>query len=135
MEKDEEPVIYKGITIFDEFDSGFLKILSKVYKLRYYDSIKEPVYYGFLKEQVLGELDFTINSVENGLGIHNDKGESWKTPYKIDESNKLSAVFENNYILKGWDKKEYMERKGNFFAIYIDNNKSELLIKWKTEQG
>ncbi|MFT4155148.1 hypothetical protein [Parafilimonas sp.] len=50
--------------MFDVLDPVFLEILGKAYKYRYYDenTITKPDTIGFLINQFLGTLDFTVDS-------------------------------------------------------------------------
>jgi hypothetical protein len=123
-----------GIDIFNDLDINFLKLLSKVYKLRYYDKIENQVNYGFIKWQALGELDFAINIIENRTTLKLSSGDLWKSPYKAAVEVKEQALFEENYILNGIDKKEYMEREGKYVVLNIDMNLDEFLIEGPLKQ-
>ena len=123
-----------GIDIFNELDINFLKLLSKVYKLRYYDKIESQVFYSFIKWQALWELDFTINIIENRTSFKLSSGESWKSPYKSAIEVKDKTLFEENYVLNGIDKKQYMEREGKSVIINIDKNLNEVHIEGPLKQ-
>ena len=111
---------YTDITI--HLDERFLEVLGKAYQARYYDNLTQPITISFFINQLLGELDFTINFIENLITLKTPNGEPFKTPYKraIDE-NVLDLYF-NNYILQKIPKKEFMEAVDNGFAVYIDYN-------------
>lgn len=57
--------------MFDVLDLVFLDVLSKAYKYRYYDkkTITKPDTIGFLINQFLGTLDFTIFKLDSLLII------------------------------------------------------------------
>ena len=110
--------------IFDVLDPVFLTILGKVYKYRYYDekTITKPDTIGFLVNQFIGTLDFTILKLdslfilsynENGISIPLD------TRLKSAAKNSLPDLWLNNYVLHGLDKIEFMNRKSKAFGIYI----------------
>ncbi len=101
---------YRDIT--QDFDPVFLDILVKVYKIRYYDSIKEPILIGFYLNQFIGTLDETIHSLEK---LVEDK-----TPYKRAAENKDSHLYENNFILKKKNKKAFMEKPDIGFSVRIN---------------
>ncbi|MBZ4042614.1 hypothetical protein [Flavobacterium hibisci] len=45
--------------VSEEFDPLFLEILTKAFKIRYYDNLREPIFIGFYLNQFIGELDWT----------------------------------------------------------------------------
>lgn len=116
---------YYDITEF--FDDRFLKILSNVYKIRYYDKIQKPIQIGFFINQFIGELDFAISFIENKviLNVKNQNGEIVNSPYKHDVEVKEHHLFFNNYILNDLPKKDHMEKIDNGFIIYVDSNNPE----------
>jgi hypothetical protein len=110
--------------MFDVLDPVFLDILGKVYRYRYYDekTITKPDTIGFLVNQFLGTLDFTIlkldslfiiSKQENGLTILQD------TQLKRAAKSGLPDLWLNNYVLNKIDKTEFMNRKSKAFGLYI----------------
>lgn len=107
--------------ITQKIDDRFLSILGKVYSIRYYDDIKQPVTIGFFVNQFVGELDYVINLFETIVitGLRNEHGNLISTPYHQAISDKDKDLFENNYILNGLSKKEHMEKEDTGFAIHV----------------
>ncbi|HMK04264.1 MAG TPA: hypothetical protein VK489_08740 [Ferruginibacter sp.] len=98
--------------ITKNFDPVFLSILEKAFKIRYYDGLKKPVTISFYLNQFLGELDQTIYNLEKliNLGLAYSQAVKSKDPH----------LFENNFILRKQDKKEFMEKPDTAFSVYID---------------
>lgn len=109
----------------NKFDKRFLDILSKAYKIRYYNNLQEPITIGFFVNQFIGELDFAIYFMEFKVfqGISKEDGSHVTTEYKRAIEEKVEHLYLNNYILKGISKKEHMEQEDNGFAIYLDASK------------
>jgi len=103
-----------NIPFFDKFDEKYLKLLSRVYDLRYYDHIKGEQSIGFYKWQVLGELDYMVNIIESSIN------KSFKSQYlEYIEDNRL---FRENYILNNINKKDFMERKGLACVLLLNDS-------------
>jgi hypothetical protein len=67
--------------LFEKIDGHFLGLLSKAYKIRYYDKITEPMTIGFFRNQFLGELDGAIELFERLLILKKaDSGEAVLSP-------------------------------------------------------
>jgi hypothetical protein len=118
-----------GIEIFSELDHNFIQLLSKVYKLRYYDKVQNQVNYSFIKWQVLAELDFTVGIIEERTSFKYSNDVTWESPYKMAVRTKDDKVFCENYYLNGLSKKEYMEREGKAIVVNIDQNLEEIVIE------
>lgn len=94
-----------------KFDPVFLNILEKVYKIRYYDNLKEPLFIGFYLNQFIGELDDTIHSLEQLFPN--------TSPYTRAVKNNTHHLYENNFILNKLNKKEFMEKPDTGFSVRI----------------
>lgn len=77
--------------VIDDIDPVFLNIVVKVYKIRYYDNLKEPILIGFYLNQFIGTLDDTIHSLEQLIQD--------KTPYKRAVENNDPNLYKNNFVL------------------------------------
>lgn len=110
------------------FDSVFLEILENVYKIRYYDRIEKPIFIGLYLNQFIGELDQTIDFLENYVmkvqGLTNTI-----TPYQRAIRNNDPNLFDNNFVLRKQDKKEFMETPDCGFSISIQINSSNQIVK------
>lgn len=110
--------------LIEKIDKSFLDILSKGYRLRYYDNIREPITIGFFKNQFLGELDGTIELCERLFILHkvkDGKTEKLLSPLKMDYNvNKNPDLSENNWVTTPEkDKKKFMENNCIGFAVYL----------------
>lgn len=94
-----------------KFDPVFLNILEKVYKIRYYDNLKEPLFIGFYLNQFIGELDDTIHSLEQLFPN--------TSPYTRAVKNRDHHLHENNFILNKQNKKEFMQKPDTGFSVSI----------------
>jgi len=94
------------------FDPVFLNILENAFKIRYYDGLKEPVTIGLYINQFIGELDQTIYNFERSIDLGME--------YRRAVENKDPQLFENNFILNGQDRREFMEKPDTAFSIQID---------------
>jgi len=104
----------------DKLDEGFLSVLGKSYKYRYYDDVETPESIGFILNQFLGELDYTVAYMESAFILTNDKGERVESAYQKAIKNEDPAIVTNNYILQKIPKKEFMNRVSDAYAVYID---------------
>lgn len=104
--------------VTQEFDPVFVAILEKAFKIRYYDKIEKPIFMGFYINQFIGELDYTINYLENFIFNTQSCGQPI-TVYNKAVINKDSDLYYNNFILNKKNKKYFMEKPDIGFSIYI----------------
>ena len=105
-----------------KFDEGFFSILGKAYKYRYYDIVSQPESIGFLINQFLGELDYTVNFMEKAFIMTNEKGEQIDSEYQKALKEGEAAIVTNNYLVEKIPKKEFMNRISNAYALHINPN-------------
>jgi hypothetical protein len=110
--------------MFDVLDPVFLAILGKAYKYRYYDekTVTKPDTIGFLVNQFLGTLDFTILKLDSLFVITSEKDGvtiSQDTQLKRAAKSGLPDLWLNNYVLNKIDKVEFMNRKSKAFGLHI----------------
>ena len=110
--------------IFDVLDPVFLDILSKAYKYRYYDenTLTKPDTIGFLINQFLGTLDFTIFKLDSLVIINQEQyGSIIRQDSVLIRTAKSGSpdLLLNNYILNNVDKTEFMNRKSKAFGLHI----------------
>jgi len=101
-----------------EFDPVFLDILQNAFKIRYYDRIEKPIFMGFYINQLIGELDYTIDFMERYIANSQNGGESISA-YNRAIKNNDSHLYENNFILRKENKKDFMEKPDIGFSIHI----------------
>lgn len=104
--------------VTQEFDPVFVAILKKAFKIRYYDKIEKPISMGFYINQFIGELDYTINYLENFIFNTQSCGQPI-TVYNKAIINKDPDLYYNNFILNKENKKHFMEKPDIGFSIHI----------------
>ena len=102
-----------------EFDSVFLNILQDAFRIRYYDKINDPIFMGFYINQFIGELDYSIDFIERFISNSQNNGKSMSKYFSAIKNND-AHLYENNYVLRKENKKEFMERTDIGFSIYIN---------------
>lgn len=109
--------------VLEKIDSRFLYILSRVYRLRYFDNVKEIESIGFIKNQFIGELDGTMAYFENAYKFDHSEGEQVLSPLKTAYKNEVPDLIHNNWIYLKIPKEEFMNRDFDAFAISIHPEK------------
>lgn len=104
--------------VTEGFDPVFLAILENAFKIRYYDKLKKPIFMGFYINQFIGELDYTIDFLEKFITTTQSGGQSL-TLYSKAVKNSDAHLYQNNFILKKENKKDFMEKPDVGFSIYI----------------
>ena len=111
--------------VLDQIDPNFLSILGKAYAYRYFDKKTEVDYIGVSINQILAELDFTVNFFEDVIELFDHQNaEKIDTSYHIDFKAKDKHLVENNYLLEGVSKKEFMERPTVLYSLRINPGKN-----------
>ena len=119
-----ESMIKDCYTYISKFlDERFLGVLGKAYQARYYDNLNAPIMISFFKNQLIGELDYTVSFIEKIVTLKGDQGIELKTPYQFAVAGKEPDLFENNYVLNGILKRDFMEMPDEGFGYYIDVQK------------
>jgi hypothetical protein len=105
--------------------------LGKAYLARYYDDLKHPLTIGFFIGQILCELDYAVNIMEQILNVKDGNGNEIPSPYKRAAMEKNPDLITNNFIFQKISKKDFMEKPHQGFAIHIDpiNGYKELEAK------
>lgn len=109
--------------VLERIDSRFLSILSQVYRLRYFDNVKEVESIGFIKNQFIGELDGAMAFFENVYKFDHSEGEQILSPLKAAYKNELPDLIYNNWVFLRIPKEEFMNRDLEAFAISIHPEK------------
>ena len=110
-----------GNNRIESIDPVFLDILGTAYKLRYYDNFKEKVSFGFLVNQIIVELDFTIKLLDSAIVIADDKtSEVVKSDYVKSIEGSDEVICANNYLVTGESKKSVMQKPGKGYFLMID---------------
>lgn len=108
--------------LFNHLDENFLFTLSQAYKFRYYDNIKGSDSFGFFVNQLLGELDFSIDLIESLMTFNDDNG-IIHTAYKRAVVEQNENLLLNNYVLNKIEKIDFMQQKSQAYGLYFDPEK------------
>ena len=111
---------YEQESVFDNLDSTFIEELGVIYKFRYYDNFNEPTSVGFLVNQFLAELDYTVLYMLSLFKAKKPDGSDYKWRLHIDLDTFDEGLLKNNYVLHSIDKKEFMNRETHTFCYYIN---------------
>lgn len=118
--------------IISKLDTNFLKVLKVAYGHRYYDDIKSEDTFGFLVNQFLGELDYTVFLFDNIFNtmklVSNKKEVDTRTAFAIAATENNRDLLENNHVLHGVPKIEFMNRESYVFSVYINTEKYQKYI-------
>jgi HEPN domain-containing protein len=101
-------------------DEYFLDMLGKIYKYRYLDVLEGRITIGFLTNQFLGELDYTIEKIDRLIQITRDDGIRIDSAYRHALKQKLPILFQNNFLLDRVEKNEFMNRISEGYALHLD---------------
>ncbi|MGF7074732.1 hypothetical protein [Mucilaginibacter sp. R-33] len=110
---------YTDISI--HLDNRFLELLGKIYQARYYDNLASPLMISFFINQVICEMDFTVNFMEQIMTMTDGNGNIVKSAYKRNVEKKNADLLDNNYLFLNISKKEFMEQPDNGYGVFIDN--------------
>ncbi len=121
FDKLHELLSANGISVLNNLDEKFIGLLGTLYNFRYHDNTKKDVDgVGFLVNQVFGELDYTVNHIEASITITSKiDGKVWNSPYKLAVQSNDARIMENNYLLNGINKNEYMSRDSLAFVCLV----------------
>ncbi len=106
--------------IFNYFDDTFFKALRSAYEFRYIDQVKAPKSFGFIINQFLGELDYTVDKLESLFIVEHASGGYWISNYKRAIADNDPDLYLNNYLLNKEDKNQFMERASQVFGRHYD---------------
>lgn len=108
--------------LYDSLNLDFLKLLIKVYKLRYIDNLDADFNLVIADREFLAELDYTAIRFQECF-LFNKEGQKVKTKYDVHkEENDLVLVL-NNYILNKLDKSKFIYQEAQ--VIYEVRNCSK----------
>lgn len=93
----------------EEINKDFIKILNKIYKSRYYESLPPSYNFVIIRNKFLAELDYIYSVLESKV-IYGLKSHSWqiKPLYKVHKENGDIRLYFNNYLLSKIDKIEFL---------------------------
>ncbi|SFH46460.1 HEPN domain-containing protein [Pedobacter insulae] len=113
-----------NIAVLDPLDKGFLRLLGKAYSYRYLNKKSEIEYIGCAINQVLAELDFTVNYFEDQIELYDPMtGKKKQTWYLRAFESNYPIVSQNNYLKQNISKKDFMELPTAMFSLRVNPGK------------
>lgn len=112
--------------MINEFDSVFIDVLIKAFKIRYYDRLEKDITIGIYLNQFIGELDFVVYNLETYISRKQFNGEK-NSPYWRAVESKDPKLYDENYILNGEEKEKFMEKLGYAFSVHIKKGEFTLI--------
>jgi HEPN domain-containing protein len=111
----------------------FVEFLSKSYKLRYYDEVPINYNIAIIRRKTLSELDFLVSEIENSFQITIPSIGEVTNSFKTDKQNRNPLLWNDNYRLNGFDKKQFIEGKDNVYELRKLINGKILQVHYVTE--
>lgn len=118
--------------LFSELDLDFIKLNQKAYELRYTDSL--PVDFNLIipSREFLAELDHSIDSIFRRFKIEVN-GVVQPTPYEVALAARDRRVIDDNHIVSGHSKAEFIRQSGQFvYEVRHDPKLGVLEVTYET---
>jgi HEPN domain-containing protein len=97
----------------------FIKVITKIYKSRYYEGLGPGYNFVINRNKFLAELDFTYTLLDSKTIIKSGKNPDRESNYYIDVANKNPILFQNNYILNNIDKDVFLNQPDTVYEFRI----------------
>lgn len=117
-----------GITWSKDINFEYIKMVSKIYKSRYYEYLQPGYNFVINKNKFLAELDFIYSLLESKTKIQFNTNR--KSAYQHSLEIKDTSVFENNYILNNFSKKDFLMKPEVVYEFRISNSFQILEIEY-----
>lgn len=96
----------------------FLEFLKRCYRLRYTDDLPNGFNLVVFARETLAELDITIAALEFQVNLRRDGDPNpVRTPYRGALFSKAKILLEENHVLLGVDKEDFLKEKDIACAI------------------
>jgi hypothetical protein len=107
--------------MYSKLSTSFLQFLQQCYKLRYLDQLPENFNLNIGARMTLAELDFTVDTIQAEVILHDQNGVEINIPYRHAVLHPTSPshrhILENNYLVEGVEKAVFLKRSEVWFAI------------------
>jgi len=106
--------------VVQRINQDFLKVLTKIYECRYFESQGEGFNFVIQRRKFLAELDYTFDLLTKATVLKNvDNSPRNPTKYEIDSKNKLPELFKENYLLHGLTKEQFLNLHDDILEFRI----------------
>ena len=119
--------------VYEKMNVEFLRMLSKIYYLRYIDNLEPNFNIIISKNKYLAELDYTYSILEPKLRLRLSDKKNRKSFYEIAIEEKDPNLWTNNYILNELDKTQFIERDDVIHEFRILPNETFIEAIYHTE--
>nr|WP_315020195.1 HEPN domain-containing protein [uncultured Aminipila sp.] len=114
------------LVICNSINSDFIEMISKAYELRYFDGAilnngNKNFYLCVAQKKILAELDYTVHILQNESGVLAN-GKSLIGYYQEDLENKDNLLFDNNYLLLGLNKSDFIKSRQKVYEFNYDRH-------------
>lgn len=119
--------------IYNMINFEFIDLLSKSYKLRYIDEVKEDYNLVIIRNKTLAELDYIVIEIEKSFSITDPSIPVGKSRYEDEKGNKNPLLWKDNYYLAGNGKKQFIEKRDIVYEIRKLSNGSVMQMTYQTD--
>lgn len=134
VQKFKNTIKNKFNRIYNLINFEFIEFLSKSYQLRYFDEIPIDYNIAIIRGKTLAELDFLVSEIEESFRVTKPPNEEKANKYRTNKENKNPLLWNYNYHLNGFDKKQFIEQKDNVFELRKVHNGQIVQINYVTDQ-
>jgi hypothetical protein len=118
-----------GSELYSKINHEFVALLGKVFRLRYLDEIDPGLTFVLQQTKLLAELDRTVRLIDSGIGqAITHLGGHYVSSYGAAVREEEPYLFENNYILQGIERKEFIERYSDFYGIVVGEEMNIFMV-------
>jgi HEPN domain-containing protein len=106
--------------IGNEINPEFIKVISKIYLSRYFESLNPGYNFVIVRNKFLAELDYTFQLLNDLIEIPSPI--PTPSPFKYDKQTKNPLLINNNYLLNNIDKEVFLNFNDNVYEFRILDN-------------
>jgi HEPN domain-containing protein len=102
-----------------KINSEFIKVVSKIYKSRYFEILGPGYNFVINKNKFLAEFDYTYAELEKTTMLRYEQNSKIKSPYNLDKEKNNAHLYENNYILNSLSKIDFLNQEDTVYEFRI----------------
>ncbi len=96
--------------IGNKLNKEYFKILTKIYKTRYYENLSDGFKYEILRNKFLAELDYSYSILHSIIRVKGQDSTRDETSYEFDINRKNPLLYNNNFILLNIEKSVFLNQ-------------------------
>ena len=109
--------------ITDRLNPDFFRMISKIYKSRYYEDLGTGYNFVIIKNKYLAELDYTFSILEPTIRYQLERDRKvHPTKYEMDKEKKYLVLYRNNYLLNNIEKTDFLNQPDMVYEFRIAPN-------------